>query len=169
MKSIIAIGFVCIMLIYGCSSVGTMRTNSMMMPVVILEYSDGMEEWGRILRVDVDSLYIRRIDDLQPVTVDPDDVVCIYRVERRSANYPLCIAAGALVMGGAWGTVSYLNDGDTSSGSMLLAGAAGLIPATFAAVKVADWTRKYRIIPMDAIGTNGKLDLKRLDRSLGQF
>ena len=166
MKSIIAIGFACIILIYGCSSVGTMRTNSTMMPVVILEHSDGMEEWGRILRVEDDSLYIRRIEDLQSVVVDPNDVVRIYRVERRPANYPLCIAAGVLVMGGAWGTVAYLNDGDTSSGSMLLAGAAGLIPATFVAVKVADWTRKYHIIPMDAIGTNGKLDLDRLNRSL---
>ena len=78
------------------------------------------------------------------------------------------LLTGAVIMGGTWGTVVALHEGDTSTGSMILAGAAGLIPATFLAVKVSDWTSKYRIIPMDVQGEDGRLDLNRLKLELQQ-
>jgi hypothetical protein len=152
-------------LVIGCASVGSMRSSSLM-PVVVLEHSDGTEDWGRILLVTEDSLVIRRMEDWQSIPIDPNDIVRAFLVERKPTNYPLSILAGTLVMAGTWGIVVELNNGDTSTGSVLLAGATGIVPATLVAVKVADWTRKYRIIPLRVIGENGRLNLLLLRQEL---
>jgi len=157
----LTISALCLTLILGCSSSTQLRQSDPLLPVVVLEQEDGTEVWGRVLLASDDSLVIRRLEDQQPILVDPQKITAAYRVERGPTNYPLSLSAAALVLAASCGVVAVLNEGDTSPGMFLIAGAAGILPATFAAVKVSDWTRKYRIIPLQVIGLDGRLDLNR--------
>jgi hypothetical protein len=163
------IGLICpvvLVVLLGCASVGSMRSNPSSLPILILEYSDGTEEWGRVLFLNSDSLIIRRMEDHEPVLINPESIVSVYRVARRSSSYPLAVLAGALVMAGTWGAVVQINDGDTSTGSLFMAGAIGLLPGVFAGVKVAEWTDSYRISNLNVIGPEGKLDLQLLQQEI---
>jgi hypothetical protein len=171
-KSALAITVVVIVvplaLLVGCVSSYTVHRNQVDMPVVILEHADGSQDWGRVLFVSNDSLSIRRVENMQPLSVDASDVVRVYRVERLSPNYLLAFGAGTVVLAASWGLVVGLNNGDTSTGSFLVAGAVGAIPAALVGVKVSDWTRHYKIVPMNVIGPDGRLDLRLLHLELVQ-
>ena len=65
--------------------------------------------------------------------------------------------------------VSAAYDGETSSGSVFLTSAVGILPAIYAAVKVADWTRGFRIIPLDIRGPDGRLDVDRLRQEIANY
>lgn len=157
------------LLIAGCAPSRTMSKSQTEMPILILEHADGSEDWGRVLFVSGDSLSIRRIEDMQPFAVNADDIVKVYRVERKPPNYLLAFGASTLLLTGSWGIVVGLNGGDTSAGSFLIAGAAGIIPAAMVGMAVSDWTRHYKIIPLNVIGPDGRMNLKLLGHELALF
>jgi hypothetical protein len=166
MKHIIPV--IGVILLWLCLSTltGYAESNPPLLPVVILQHSDGTQVWGRIVILSDDSLMVRRMDDFRQVAVNPQDVVRVYRVERKSSNLPLSILAGTLVMAGTWAAVVAAGDGKVTNESAILAGTIGAIPSVFVAVKVSNWTRKYRIEPLDVLGPEGTLNLPKLRRAL---
>jgi len=147
--------------VVGCTSSSRLRHEESLLPVVVLEQEDSTEVWGRVLIASDDSLIIRRLEDQRPILVNPHTVTAAYLVQRGPTNYPLSLSAAVLVLAGSCGVAAAVNEGNATSGMFLIAGAAGILPATFAAVQVSDWTRKYRITPLQVIGPDGRLDLRR--------
>jgi len=168
MKRIISFSVLVLLWLSVCTSVGNAESDPPLLPVVILQHSDGTQIWGRVIVLNDDSLVVRRMEDLHSVTVEPEKVVRVYRVERKSSNIPLSILSGTLVMAGTWAAVAAVNDGKITSGSAIMAGAIGAVPSVFAAVTVSNWTRKYRIIPLDVLDPQGTLDLHRMKMVLQQ-
>ena len=169
MKHTYIINLILILLAAGCAHNKQIKIPPLELPVVVLEHVDGKEDWGRLLSMQEDSLVIRSLDDLQSVSVDPRDIVSVYIVEQESVNYPLSRLAGLAVMGGTWGVVAAVYGGDTSSGSVFLTSAVGILPAIYAAVSVADWTRGFQIIPLDIQGPDGRLDIDRLRQEVANY
>ncbi len=157
------------LLIAGCAHNKQIMTRPPELPVVVLEHVDGREDWGRLLSMEEDSLAIRGMNDMQSVSVDPHDIVAVYIVEPEPANYPLSILAGLAVVGGIWGVVVAAYDGDTSSGSVLLTSAVGILPAIYTAVRVADWTRGFQVILLDILGQDGRLDMDLLRQEVANY
>jgi len=168
MKHIVPFSVLVLLWLSVSTSAWSAESTPPLLPVVILQHSDGTQIWGRVIVLSDDSLVVRRMDDLHPVVVNPENVVKVYRVERKSSNIPLSILTGTLVMAGTWAVVVAANDGDISSGSAILAGTIGAVPSVFAAVTVSNWTRKYRIIPLDVLNPEGTLDLHRMKMVLQQ-
>ncbi len=169
MKHTFIINVILVLLAAGCAHNKQIKTPPPELPVVVLEHVDGREDWGRLLSMEEDSLAIRGMDDMQSVSVDPRDIVAVYIVEPEPVNYPLAILAGLAVMGGTWGVVVAAYDGDTSSGSVFLTSSVGVLPAIYAAVRVADWTRGFQIIPLDIRGLDGRLDINRLRQEVTNY
>jgi hypothetical protein len=157
-----------VLLAAGCAHHKQLKTRSAELPVVVLEHVDGMEDWGRLLSIQEDSLIIHDLDEMLLLSVDPNDIVAVYIVESEPANYPLAILSGLAVMGGTWGVVVAAY-GESSSGAVLISSAIGVLPAIYTAVKVADWTRGFRIIPLDIQGSDGRLDVDLLRREIANY
>jgi hypothetical protein len=166
MKYVIIILLSSVLLVSGCAHNKQIKTPPPELPVVVLEHDDGKEDWGRLLSMEEDSLIIRGLDDMQLAGIDPQDIVAVYIVEPEPANYPLAILGGLVVMGGTWGVVAAVYGDEASSGTVFLTSAVGVLPAIYAAVRVADWTRGFRIIPLDIQGSDGRLDVSRLRQEI---
>ena len=151
-----------VLLAVSCAHNKQVKTHPPELPVVVLEHADGKEDWGRLLSMEGDSLVIRSLDDMQLVGVVPHDIVAVYIVEPEPVNYPLAVLSGLAVMGGTWGVVAAAYGGETSSGTVFMTSAIGILPAIYTAVRVADWTRGFQIILLDIRGPDGRLDVNRL-------
>ncbi len=169
MKYVFIIYLSLTLLAAGCAYNKQIKTRPQELPVVVLEHVNRREDWGRLLSMEENNLAIRGMDDMQSVRVDPRDIVAVYIVEPEPVNYPLAILAGLAVMGGTWGVIVAAYNGDTSSGSVFLTSAVGILPAIYAAVRVADWTRGFQIIPLDIRGPDGRLDVNLLRREVADY
>lgn len=156
-----------VLLAASCAHHKQLKSRSAELPVVVLEHDDGKEDWGRLLTIGEDSLVIRDLNEMLLLSVVPNDIVAVYIVESEPANYPLTILSGLAVMGGTWGVVVAVY-GESSSGSVLISSAIGILPAIYTAVKVADWTRGFHIIPLDIQGSDGRLDVNLLRQEIAK-